>query len=62
MDAPMPQISPKHELIARLSAAGLLEHPVPGSATAPDPRVLREARVRAGKGRPLSEIVLSERG
>ena len=52
----------QEELIARLLRAGLLD-PIPAPRpVAPGPDLVEGARRKAGSGRPLSEIVSSDRG
>lgn len=45
----------------RLARAGLLELPAGETPRRPDPARVKAARARAGKGRPLSELVTEQR-
>jgi hypothetical protein len=50
------------QLRERLSRAGLLEIPSPVSHPAPDDATLAGARRRAGRGRPISSLIVEDRG
>ncbi len=45
----------------RLARAGLLAEPLAGTSTRPDPERVAAARARAGRGTPLSELVIDGR-
>jgi prevent-host-death family protein len=49
------------QLRQRLADAGLLSAVTPLDSEPPDPAAVAAARARAGRGRPLSEYVISDR-
>ncbi len=49
-------------LRAKLRRAGLLEEPEPYSGERPEPEALERARIAAGRGTPLSDLVSEGRG